>query len=222
MDNAADFSRKTDTGGAELASDAPVAVDRRCTKRQNLLIRVAKLISAQGEFVCVVRDYSEMGVSIRLFHAIPMSKELELEMPTGNCYKINLVRSEGEEVGFTFSGTIDTEEFARAFGDHPKRPLRLGIYFPVRLNTLSQSTEATVGNLSQQGARLDGGMQFALDQNVRIEGCDGAEAFGEVRAKVRWRGDEQCGVVFDDTMTLREFARLAAKLQAPALLDDSG
>ena len=43
---------------------------------------------------------------------------------------------------------------------------------------------------------------------------------GEVRAKVRWRRERQYGVVFDDTFTLGEFARLAALLQAPALLGD--
>ena len=43
--------------------------------------------------------------------------------------------------------------------------------------------------------------------------------FAEVRAKVRWRRDHDYGVVFDDTFTLGDFARLAARLQAPGLLE---
>ena len=47
-----------------------------------------------------------------------------------------------------------------------------------------------------------------------------ADKTREVRAKVRWRREKQYGVVFDDTFTLGEFARLAAAFQAPALLTD--
>lgn len=220
MDNAGSFTGALDGGGDEPANDAAVPEERRSSKRQNLLIRVAKIISTQGEFVCVVRDASEQGVSIRHFHALPRCGQLELEMPTGNRYSVEQVWAEGEETGFTFVESVDLDDFVREAGDHPKRALRLGIQFPVRLSTLSQSSEAIVENLSQQGAKLDSGLHFALDQNLRIEGFDGAEAFGEVRAKVRWRRDQQCGVVFDDTMTLRQFARLAAQLQAPALLHE--
>ena len=220
MDNATNFSGETDAGGAELTSDTPVPADRRSTKRQILLIRVAKLISAQGEFVCVVRDFSEMGVSIRLFHAIPISKKLELEMPTGRRYLIDEVWRDGQEVGFAFAEEINSREFACEAGEYPKRPLRLGLQFPVRVNTKTQSSEAIVENLSKQGARLDGEMHFAIDQAVLIEALEGAVAFNDVRAKVRWRKETRCGVVFENTLSLEQFARLAARLQAPALLED--
>jgi hypothetical protein len=76
-----------------------------------------------------------------------------------------------------------------------------------------------VENLSQQGARLECGSLLAIDQNIRIEAPDPAGVMRAVRAKVRWRRERLYGVVFDDTFGLGDFARLAARLQAPALLD---
>ena len=37
--------------------------------------------------------------------------------------------------------------------------------------------------------------------------------------EVRWRREREYGVVFDDTKSLPEFARLAARIQCPRLLD---
>jgi len=85
---------------------------------------------------------------------------------------------------------------------------------------LSGSFDAVVENLSQQGARITCDQLLAIDQNVRIAAPGLTGKTGEVRAKVRWRRERQYGVVFDDTFTLGEFARLAAQLQAPALLSE--
>lgn len=220
MENAANFSRSIDASGSAEADNTLEPSNRRVAPRYNLLIRAATLISAQGEFVCVVRDVSETGVRIRLFHELPLEERLELEMPTGKTYGIEPVWNRGDEAGFTFANNIDTKEFVHEGCIYPKRPIRLRIQFPVRLKTLSHTCEAFVENLSQQGALLDTQAQFAIGQNVRIEGLAGAEPFGQVQAKVRWRSAKRCGVVFEDTRSLKDFARLAAHLQAPVLLDD--
>jgi len=90
----------------------------------------------------------------------------------------------------------------------------------MRISTLTQSCTAIVENLSQQGARFECEELFALDQTLRVSGGAGAAMFAERRAKVRWRRDNRYGVVFEDTFSLGDFARLAAQLQFPALLDD--
>ena len=68
-------------------------------------------------------------------------------------------------------------------------------------------------------ARFECDALLAIDQTVRIEAPDLGGMLREVRAKVRWRRGKSYGVVFDDTFTLGDFARLAARLQAPALLE---
>lgn len=215
MENSA-TSVKTEREDAGEALPGP---EMRAAPRFTLLIRAAKLVSAQGEFVCVVRDVSETGVCVRLFHACPSDEMLELEMPNGCVYSIRRVWERGNEAGFEFAEPIEVEKLVQEAGEYPKRGLRLGLCFPVSISALTQTAEGIIENLSQQGARLECQELFAIDQNLRVKGIDEAIAFKETRAKVRWRRDRNYGVVFDDTLTLGDFARLAARLQAPALLE---
>jgi PilZ domain len=204
---------------ADEASDGAGA-DQRAAPRFTLLIRAAKLVSAQGEFVCVIRDVSETGVSMRLFHALPSCQQYELHMPGGAVYTITRVWNRANEAGFTFDAAVDVEQLVNESGDYPKRGLRLGLCFPVQVGTMGQSFESLVENLSQQGARLECDRLLAIDQAVRLALPDPSGVTREVRAKVRWRRERHYGVVFDDTFTLGDFARLAARLQAPALLEE--
>lgn len=206
----APLDEETQSPGAEM----------RAAPRFTLLIRAAKLVSAQGEFVCVIRDVSETGVSVRLFHALPVGEEFALHMPAGAVYEVRRVWNRDNEAGFAFAEAVEVTRLINESSDYPKRGLRLALCFPVTITMLAGSFEAVVENLSQQGARLTCNALLAIDQSVRImvPGLGGETR--EVRAKVRWRRERNYGVVFDDTFTLGEFARLAAQLQAPALLTD--
>lgn len=195
--------------------------EQRIAPRFTLLIRAAKLVSAQGEFVCVIRDVSETGVSVRLFHGLPSCKDYALHMPAGAVYEITRVWHKGNEAGFTFASSVEVAKLVNESTEYPKRGLRLALCFPVTVSMLAGQFDALIENFSQQGARLTCDRLLAIDQNVRIQiPASGGSKPREVRAKVRWRRDQQYGVVFDDTFTLGDFARLAARLQAPALVED--
>lgn len=206
---------------APLTDAPPLAGEElRAAPRFTLLIRAAKLVSAQGEFVCVIRDVSETGVSVRLFHALPACKHFALHMPGGSVYEITTVWQRDNEAGFAFAQTVEVAKMITESGEYPKRGLRLGLCFPVTITTLTGRFEGEVENISQQGARIMCNGLLAIDQTVRIEATGIGPEMREVRAKIRWRRDRSYGLVFDDTFTLGDFARLAARLQAPALLGD--
>lgn len=192
----------------------------RAAPRFTLLIRAAKLVSAQGEFVCVIRDVSETGVSVRLFHRLPSCKTFALHMPAGSVYEVTSVWERGNEAGFRFAETVDVQQLISESGDYPKRGLRLSLCFPVTVSALGRQFDAVVENVSQQGARLACSGLLAIDQAIRVEMPGAHGELREVRAKVRWRRDSNYGVVFDDTFTLGDFARIAARVQAPALIED--
>lgn len=202
-------SIQADSGDADV-------VDQRSAPRFTLLIRAARLVAKSGEYVCVIRDVSETGLSVRMFHAMPAGDELELHMPGGRRYSIRNVWTRENEAGFEFLERVEVAELITEAGMYPKRGVRIGVHFPATIGTLTDSHEALVENLSQQGARFECDGKLAIDQSIRFAG----PGFKEVRAKVRWRRDNRYGVVFDDTLALGDFARLVARLQNPALLRD--
>lgn len=210
----------TSGGDDDRAEELVPSVESRAAPRITLLIRAAKLVAHNGEFVCVIRDVSETGISVRMFHKLPADEVFELYMPGGAVYTIRRVWERNNEAGFEFTTPIDVESIVNEASEYPKRGLRLGLYFPVRLSTATQCCEGIVENFSQQGARIECDGLFAIDQNLRISGGEGTAMLGELRAKIRWRRDNHYGVVFDDTFTLGDFARMAARMQYPGLLED--
>ena len=196
----------TDAGGAE----------RRQATRYTSLIRSAKLVYPKGEFVCVIRDVSETGISLRSFHALPAEESAELVLQNGRRYGLDKVRMQDLGASFTFAETVDVEDLIVETGRFPKRQLRLELSVPTTISTVTQHFSGEIRNLSQQGALLECGALFALEQPIRVE----APMLPKVRAKVRWRREKSYGLAFDTHFSLREFALLAAKLQSPQLVQD--
>ncbi|RGP41991.1 hypothetical protein BPTFM16_02302 [Altererythrobacter insulae] len=189
--------------------------EQRSARRYSLLIRPAKLSSAHGELICVLRDVSRTGVSAKLFHKLPSGEQFTLELQNGHTYDMVKVWERDGEAGFEFANPVDVNALIAEASQYPKRGLRLALSFPVTVSAISGAHMAYVENISQQGARIECAGKLAIDQNIRIEG----EGVRETRAKVRWRRGESYGVVFDDTFTLRDFAVLVAQLQCPVLFD---
>ncbi|MBY6127451.1 PilZ domain-containing protein [Qipengyuania aquimaris] len=203
------------TLNADSTSDQD-PVEQRGAPRYASLIRAAKLVCGQGEFICVIRDVSATGVSLRTFHALPQEQQIALELQNGETYDIEEVRREGFEASYRFKDEIEVEKLIQETWNFPKRQLRLNIALPLKISSLSGSGDATTVNLSQQGARVECDAAFAIDQTLKVTGS----AFPDTRAKVRWRRDSHYGLVFDNTLSLRQFALLAASVQCPSMLDD--
>ncbi|MBX7528138.1 PilZ domain-containing protein [Qipengyuania sp. 1NDH10] len=204
---------------AGFGSDSEPVIDvgeRRGAARYTSLIRAAKLVSAHGEFICVIRDVSSTGISLRTFHALPDETTLGLELQNGESYELVETRREGREASYRFDRPVTVERLIHESWNFPKRQLRLNIEIPLTLSSLTASGDAKTVNLSQQGARVECDAAFAIDQSLRVV----STSFPETRAKVRWRKDANYGLVFEDTFSLREFALMAASVQCPALLED--
>lgn len=188
--------------------------EQRAAPRFTSLIRAAKLIGAQGEFICVVRDVSSAGVRLRCFHTLPSDPVMALALHSGASFEIGFVRGGDEEASFRFLEPVPIERLVGACDTYPRRPLRLSIAIPLTLRTATGLIPAVTRDLSQQGCRIESAAPLAISQAVIIE----SPSLPSIRAKVRWRRDGECGLVFDDTFSLRDFAIHAARLQCPKLV----
>ena len=190
-------------------SDAPPIAEQRASPRFAMLIRAAKLRSRAGEFMCIVRDASDSGVSIRLFHPLPDDGELALELQNGDLHAMQLVWQEADRAGLKFLGEADIARIVECPSRFAKRPVRICLTAPARLASLTASGEVELHDISQQGAKITSAVRFAIDQRVRLS----AKGLPEVNAKVRWRRGETYGLVFEDTFQFGDMARIVARLQ---------
>lgn len=193
----------------------PAGGEERAAPRFTLLIRAAKLQSAKGEFVCVIRDVSESGVSLRSFHAPPTQGPFNLVLQTGESHPIEPVWQNGADVGFRFAAPVDVHAIVSEKGSYPKRSVRLSLQFPVVLVVNGAHVAAEISDLSRQGARISTDARLAIAQPLRVV----APLLPAIDARVRWRNNLGYGLVFDTTLTLQELATIAARFQSPELLD---
>lgn len=201
------------SAGDTAMNDGPLA-EARAAPRFTLLIRSAKLIAPQGQFLCVIRDVSATGISLRGFHPLPDGDPLLLELQTGDRLAIERVWSRGLDSGYRFATPVEVGDVISETGEYPKRPLRLDLDLPLDLQWSGERIEADLVNLSQHGARIECAQFLAIRQPLWLM----SDRLPEIEAKVRWRDGNRYGLTFDTTFNLREFALLAARLQCPRLL----
>ncbi len=192
--------------------------EQRGAQRFTLLIRTAKLVCESGEFLCIVRDVSETGVRLRLFHALPEDTRMALELANGEVYFVERVWERDGHAGFRFSAAIDVHAFIDEVSPYPRRQVRLRIDIPGTAWIGEHGEAATVRDISQHGARIECGRYLALGQRIKLK----ADGLPVLWARVCWRSAPLYGLAFEQFFTLEQLALLTAALQIPGAEGQTG
>lgn len=187
--------------------------DLRGAPRFALMLRSAKLIADGTEYLCIIRDVSETGVKLRLFHPAPRAAELLIETASGQNYAMQMVWEANGEAGFRFLQPIDVDSFVKESGPYPKRPLRLRVQHRATVRMANQSYDATILDISRQGARITISNKLAIGQKFWLE----AEELPLFEATVCWRRAPEYGLVFGQLMGLEELAQRAERMDRPQI-----
>jgi hypothetical protein len=191
------------------AAETRISDNLRDAQRFALLIRTAKLVCDSGEYLCVVRDISASGVRLRLFHDLPTAGTIALQLANGYTYPLECVWQRDDHAGFRFTEVIDVHQFMEEPSNWPRRPIR--IEFAVAATTIADDVAgaAVVHNISRYGAKIESERFLALQQKIVLDIAGAAR----INASVCWRSGRNYGLVFRQTFTFEELARLAAVLQ---------
>jgi hypothetical protein len=185
------------------------ATEKRAAPRFTLLIRTAKLIAPDREYLCVVRDASQEGLKARVFLDIPDGIPLTIEFGNGERHPIIKVWQNGDIAGFRFSGPVTIERLlANAPEGLRKRSVRLRLALPVTLTVAGRAIAATYRDISQHGACLY--CEERLPVNARI--ALASAVLPPLEAHVRWRRAPVYGVVFTQAFRFDELALLTSSL----------
>jgi len=189
--------------GNKLEDSDPLP-NRREESRVTLLLRTAKLIVDDREFLCVVHDASSKGAKIHLFHPIPRHRNLMLELGNSNNFPATLVWQEGDFAGIHFEGPVDIRALVHErFGKFPKRQVRLRVNLSAEIRAGSEILRAKVTNISQQGMCVELEKSLRLKELVEIR----TAVLPTLYAKVCWRKHGVHGLIFEQTFRLDELAQ---------------
>lgn len=183
--------------------------EQRVQPRFALLLRSAKLVGVSGEFLCIVRDVSESGAKLRVFHPVIDDEDISLEIATGERFSVEKIWERDGEAGFRFVDTIDVMRFVAEAGPFPKRPVRVRVAHPAVLTFAGSTAAATICDLSRQGARIESEQRLAIGQSLRLE----SDHLPEFEATVCWRRHPAYGLVFRQLMSMEDLASRVYRLQ---------
>lgn len=197
---------------AERRSKTAITGDQRSGQRYTLLLRAGKLVLSTGEFLCLVRDVSDGGLKVRLFHPLAIDPACELELGNGERLEIERVWQQGSQAGFRFAqAPIDIHTLIEESGPFPKRHLRLRLDppLPVLATADGLSEAGMLCDISQHGGAVVLERRLPVHAQVRIN----TPHLPELYARVRWRRGTMHGLVFQQGFRLDELAALAWRIQ---------
>jgi hypothetical protein len=181
--------------------------DRRGAPRFALLMQAAKLVSCEGEYLCVVHDASTEGVRVRHFGHLPNERLLKFELSNGEVFPVQCVWHDDIYLGLQFPAGVDLDRLVKLSTDSlPHRPMRLDTVLEGAVSTAGAEHCITIRNISQGGACIECREDLAVDHPVTVE----ADALQPTRATVRWRIGTVYGVVFDDPIACEDLAAVIA------------
>lgn len=190
--------------GWDEGSPAP---EQRTAPRITLLIRAAKLIAGDEEFLVVLRDVSPDGLKVRTFHPLPPEPAYAIELASGERHPIEMVWQDGELSGFRFHDPVGLERLlAEGPAGKRKRPVRLRLKVGVTMFAGGRRSDGLFMDISQHGACIATDEYLALDERIRIE----APGLPDLTARVRWRRRPHYGLSFEQSFRLDDLARLTA------------
>lgn len=185
-------------------------IESRTSPRFALMLRAAKIVADEREFLCILRDVSATGVRIRLFHALPAYQKLELELGSGERMGVQLVWQKEDHAGLRFDCETDIKRLIdESNAPFPRRQIRLRIALEAQLQSGGSTEKITLRDISQQGASIECSKFLMMNELVRID----IQSLPSIYAKVRWRNKPLYGLIFEQTFKLDDLARAAAPLQ---------
>lgn len=173
------------------------------------MLRRAKLVCQSGEYLTLIRDVSENGISLGFLHDVPPEGRTILQLANGMTYPVERVWAQSRQAGYRFGCTITLDEFLREETPHPVRPLRLNLEGTARVQDGRTVIDTHLLDLSCEGAKI------ACHDDIRTKGLVSFELPGMSPrlAQVRWNEGEQYGLQFQHPLESEELATCAMLLQ---------
>ena len=198
LDSSAKSSGAT-TGGTET----------HYSRAASLLLRRAKLVCEQGEYLCLIRDVSELGVGLGFLHDVPPEPRVLLQLANDLIYPVERIWTGKRQAGYRFGGEMTVDAFLREQTPHKPRALRLTIPGMVRIGEGRSHTDARLIDISCEGAKIASPADYLQNRLLSFE-LDGLPT---QLAQVRWSEGGRHGLKFQTPLDTEELALCALHLQ---------
>jgi hypothetical protein len=198
--------RLQNAGGAACSGTDKAMVERRDQPRHITLLRVGLLHTGDAKELCVVRNISEGGLSVRVYRGVPLGHRVRVELRPGELLEGFVLWVRHRDVGIGFRETADVQSILASrwvteTGKRQRWP-RLEVRCHTRLRLGSRFYSGMLCDISQGGAKV----------RLQRRPCGVGEAvltlpdLPPFRGVVRWVDESVIGLSFNERMPFEVLA----------------
>jgi hypothetical protein len=193
-----------------LTTDVPRPTDNRADERLLALLPVAKLVAADWQDLCRIRNISAGGIMAETTTPHETGTAVRVELASGQEINSQIIWVRGTILGIKFDQTVDLREVLAArrprIGFRP-RPARLEIKCggTIKLNGLYHKVE--VKDISLGGIKIFLPQKTCVGKDVLVT----IESLRAIKGTIRWQKDGLMGIVFHHPLSFDELAEWLGK-----------
>jgi hypothetical protein len=187
-----------DLTAVSLSEVLPSPPERRGEARHSSLLRIGKLVTANEQRLCMIRNISSAGAMLRLYQPIDIGASVEIEVTPDCPVGATVIWTQDDLAGVAFDQPIDVIAALRGgprMGPYRRvaRTPRLRIRRPATMHTDDIEQQVMLCDLSLNGAKFETGAALATGMEVALF----VDGLPPLTGKVRWCHDEHAGMEFD-------------------------
>ena len=193
-----------------LSTAVPRPIERREEERVSAMLRIGKLIDAQGNQQLIkVMNMSAGGVMAIVTHQPAIDDHVEIELSSQKIPS-TVVWTRDDLVGFKFDQNIDLGELLA--GRKPRlgfraRPPRLEIACKASVRVGKVYYTVDVHDISLAGMKVEPIEEYCVGKKVIVV----IESLRPVKGEVRWFSERMAGIVFDKPLDFDELSEWVGK-----------
>lgn len=193
------------------AVDSPAAPcdpsmgDQRSEPRHRTVLQVAKLATARGDELCILRNVSAGGLRAQVYCDLAVGEAVEFELRTGRRMAGRVIWAEGSSIGVKFDRKVPilaylAHQAIEELGQRV-RPPRVGVGEKATIRVEDRELSVAIVDASQAGMCICADRVLSENASCLIK-ADGLDERGAI---VRWSRDGHAGLQFKRALSFREF-----------------
>ena len=193
-----------------LSTAVPRPMERREDERISAMLRVGKLIGANGEQQLIkVKNLSAGGLMAIVGHAPAVGDHMDVEL-SAQRIPSTVVWIRGDVVGLKFDQNVDLGELLA--GRKPRhgfraRPPRLEIPCKASVRVGKVYYTVDVHDISLGGMKVEPIEEYCVGKQVVVV----VESLRPIKGEVRWYNERKAGIVFDKPLDFDELSEWVGK-----------
>jgi len=193
-----------------LSTAVPRPIERREEERVSAMLRIGKLIDADGNQQLIkVMNMSAGGVMAIVSHAPAIEDHVSIELSSQKI-PATAVWTRDDLVGFKFDQNVDLGELLA--GRKPRlgfraRPPRLEIACKASVRVGKVYYTVDVHDISLGGMKVEPIEEYCVGKKVVVV----IESLRPVKGEVRWFSDRRAGIVFEKPLDFDELSEWVGK-----------